>query len=560
MFERIPGAGRCPAHRRALLLAIAAASSTPAAYGFEIGNDNPDLKIRWDNTFKYSAAWRVEKRSSALVDDVAVGSANIDLDDGDRNFDRGLISNRVDVLSELDLSYKQRLGARVSAAAWYDSVYNRSNDHDSPLRANQTSVPFDEFTDATEKIHGRKAELLDAFIWAKNEDGGLRLGRHSVLYGETLFFGANGIAGAQQPVDVVKLLSVPGSQFKEIILPVNQISAQYQIKSNLSVGAYYQFEWRKSRIPSSGSYFSTVDVLGMGSENFLFGPVGLAPSVARVDDLGAKDSGQGGVQLRWRPEGMDTEFGFYAARYHDKLPQAYLRPLGALGVPGAPANFQHVYPEGIKTYGMSFSTEVADFNLSGEVSFRRNAPLVSAPEVDLSPTGSAGINGDALYAVGKTAHANLSAIFSFNRNALWDSAMLLAEVAWNRVTSVTRNRAGLDPNSSRDAWGLRFILEPNWFQALPGLDLSMPIGVGYNPKGNSGAVAQFNGGVEKGGDFSIGVNALYQQVWKAGIRYTHYFGSEGPAVVLRPDLTSDLTFKQSLADRDFLSVTLQRSF
>ena len=88
----------------------------------------------------------------------------------------------------------------------------------------------------------------------------------------------------------------------------------------------------------------------------------------------------------------------------------------------------------------------------------------------------------------------------------------------------------------------------------------MPIGVGYNPKGNSGAVAQFNGGVEKGGDFSIGLNGLYQQVWKAGIRYTHYFGSEGPAVVLRPDLTPDLTFKQSLADRDFVSVTLQRSF
>ena len=48
----------------------------------------------------------------------------------------------------------------------------------------------------------------------------VRAGKHSVLWGESLFFGTNAIAGGQQPFDVVKLLSVPSTQFKEAIRPV----------------------------------------------------------------------------------------------------------------------------------------------------------------------------------------------------------------------------------------------------------------------------------------------------------------------------------------------------
>jgi hypothetical protein len=46
---------------------------------------------------------------------------------------------------------------------------------------------------------------------------------------------------------------VPNSQFKEIARPVGQVSTQVQISPTLSVGAYYQLEWRKSRLPAAGS-------------------------------------------------------------------------------------------------------------------------------------------------------------------------------------------------------------------------------------------------------------------------------------------------------------------
>lgn len=528
------GRGPMPAVAVALLASMNAAPV--GAFGIETGNS--DIRMRWDNTIKYSAGWRLESRSDALTND-------INQDDGNRNFDPGLISNRLDLLSEFDFSYKNRYGFRLSAAGWYDDVYQQDNDNNSPSTINQTSRPADQFVKGTKDVHAGRTEWLDAFVYANWDLGNIRLGRHSILYGETLFFGANGIAAAQSPTDVVKLLSVPSSQFKEIIQPVNQVSGEVQLTDRMSLGAYYQFEFRKNRIPGVGSYFSGADVLGPGTERFLFAP---GIGVPRISDMDAKDSGQGGVQIRWRPEGMDTEFGFYAARYHDKNFQVYLRPVAG--------DLQMVYAEGIRTFGVSFSTEVSGFNVAGEFSVRRNTPLVSGPVVDLSADGSADNNHNAKYAIGNSAHANLSGIFFLDRTDFWDNASILAEVAWNRRTGITKNKEELDPNTSRDAWATRMVFEPQWFQVAPGLDLSAPIGLGYNLKGNSSVVQLFNGGVEYGGDLSIGVKGTYQQTWRGGVTYTHYLGSPGNAL----GSDANLTFKQNYADRDFIAITVQRTF
>ena len=288
--------------------AIFAVSGQAGAYQFT--TDNPDLTVRWDNTIQYSNAFRLDSPSSLLT-------SNPNLDDGDRNFHRGLISNRLDMLSEFDISYKD-FGARVSAEAWYDSVYNHSNANNSPQTANAVSVPYNQFTSATRVIDGRDIQLLDAFVYKRGEIADMpvtvRLGQYSLLYGETLFFGNNGIAGAQSPIDVNRLLSVPDSQFKEVVLPQPQISAQLQVKSNLSVGAYYQFSWQADRLPPVGGYFSNVDLLQQGAERILAGPPlmpggGPAAFFHTADEYG-RNSGQGGFQLRWRPEQWETEFGF----------------------------------------------------------------------------------------------------------------------------------------------------------------------------------------------------------------------------------------------------------
>jgi hypothetical protein len=182
-------------------------------------------------------------------------------------------------------------------------------------------------SDATEELHGRKAELLDAFAFGKVNLGDrpltFRVGKHTMLWGESLFFGANGIANGQASIDVIKAVSVPNTQFKELVRPVEQISAQVQVTPRFTLGAYYQWRWDKTRLPAVGSYFSFIDfVPADGSERLIVGEAA-APFQDEVaffhgNDLEAKNDGQGGIQARFRFNEVD--FGLYAIRYHEKAP------------------------------------------------------------------------------------------------------------------------------------------------------------------------------------------------------------------------------------------------
>lgn len=532
--------------------AIAVLLASSPTQAVELTAQDAAIKVRWDNTLKYSVGARIKDASPLLVSDP-------NLDDGNRNVGKGAISNRVDWFSEMDLTFGN-FGARVSGAAWYDAVYQRGADNTSPFTYNPVSVPHTQFTEATRKLHGKKGELLDAFLFAKGQLGDMaatvRVGRHALVYGETLFFGMNGIASAQQPIDVVKALSVPGTQFKELIRPIGQISGQVQLNSNLTFGAYYQYRWEKSRLPGAGSYFSTTDFLDAGGQRILTGP---RSSFRRGQDLQAKNAGQGGMQLKWTPAGGDVDFGLYAAQYHDKGPQIVIRP--------ASGDYVLAYHENIRTYGISATTTLGQFNFSTEASVRRNAPLSNAGSPDLyrlvpvqfgGPAAPGNNSDHAVYPTGNTAHLNISTLASLRPSFIAREAMLLGEIAWNRTTSVTHEASHLDPDAERDAWGLRMVYEPSFRQALPGVDLSVPVGVGYFPKGRSSALGS-TFGPHKGGDVSVGLSGNYQNAWFFGLNLTHYFGKAGNATVTNGPGTK-FTYLQTLKDRDFVSLSVRRTF
>ncbi|WP_322982105.1 DUF1302 domain-containing protein [Pseudomonas sp. C11] len=531
---------------RSLALAVSLASSVPAmAAQIDLGDS--DWQLRWDNTIKYSQAWRLQGADDRLTNaPTANGLFPSIQSQGDRNFSRGLVSNRLDVLSEMDLSH-QNYGLRVSGAAWYDQVYNDDTDS-----SNQP-----DFLSDTRDLHGRDAELLDAFVYLRGElgessQGVLRLGRHSLVYGESLFYGGNGIGAAQGPTDVVKLLSVPGTQFKEILRPVNQISGQLQINPRLSVGAYYQFEWERSNLPGAGSYLSDSDAIGEGSGALTDVTGGL---MVHASDIEAKNSGQGGVQLRFKPEDTELELGLYAAQYHDKAPSGLYSYVNTAGPSPILSSYRQVFAEDIKTVGASFSTAYGDFNFAGEASLRWNAPLVSNLQV-IAPGQAADNEGDARYAKGRTAHVNLSTIYLLSPSALWDGGSILAELAWNRTLSVTDNRAALDSNTTRDATALRVLAEPAYFQIADGLDLSVPVGFGVVLDGRSSAVSKSGFGNTHAGDWSVGLKATYLQRWEMGLNYVNFFGA--PEAGLRED--GNFSYAQSLADRDFVSLYVKTTF
>lgn len=521
-----------------------------------IDTGNPDVALSWDNTLKYSAAFRVRNANPSVADNSLGPQANTN--DGDLNFGKGLISNRLDLLSELEMRYKKDFGFRLSGAAWYDDVYNRGNDNPGALGGalvNSRSVRYDEFTRGTEQLHGRKAELMDAFGYINFAPGDINVnvkgGRFTQLYGESLFFGNNGIAGAQTPLDLIKALSVPNSQFKEIARPVGQLSTQVQLSPTVSIGAYYQLEWRKTRLPAAGSYFSFADFVDVGGESLILGPGAV---LYRSQDIEPRNSGQGGFQIKFKSG--DAEYGFYAAQFHDKLPQFYARP-GVNVRAGSVGDYVMVFGENIRTVGASVSTLVGETNVAAELSFRDNMPLVASGNAVITNADSNG-KSRAAYPVGKTMHLNMSAISVFGASALWEGASFIGELAYNRRLSISDNADQLDPLATKDASALQFIFQPEYFQVVPGVDLQVPIGMSYGISGRSSV----NGALfpsEHGGNVSIGVKADYQKTWQGSLNYTHYIGSAG-SVVRYGTAVPELSYQNFHGDRDFVSLSIQRSF
>jgi len=508
-----------------LLIASSAHLRAAALY------DNGTLAIRWDNTLQYSAAVRLNARDNALV-------ADPNADDGDRNFRRGIISNRLDILSQLDLS-AGRFGVHASAAGWYDTVYHTRNDNDSPATFNPDSVPHDRFTRDVRDLHGSDAELLDAFVHGAFDVGdnalSFRLGRQTTLWGESLFFARNGIAAAQGPVDEIKDLNSPIIYAKEIFLPVAQATATLQTSDGVTLSAYYQFEWRKDRVPGAGSYFSALDYLDAGGERYIVAP---GKFLLRSRDQRPNDLGQFGVALQFPVE--DFDIGLYALRFDAKDPEVYLRPDAAPSGSNV-GRYNLVYPQGISLYGVSFSGYAGDLNLAGEVSLRTHAPLAAAPIIVASGT-IADNRAHARYPVGDTLHAQISTSDGLPRERLYDSADVAIELAANERLDVAQNASVLDASRTPFALSLRASFIPHYFEVLPGLDLSVPLGFGYGLAGNSsGDDSEY----ANAGDVEIGLGVTFRTVWSATLSLTEFVGS--------PD-------RQPLGDRNFLSFSVQRTF
>jgi len=546
-------------------LAAAAHLALPAhAAEFEVDDGT---KLSWTNTFRYSLAQRLKGFDPAL--------SHPNGDDGDRNFNKGLIANRIELLSELDAMTKDGLGARISAAGWYDAAYNGKNDNPGfagGAYPNRTSADYNRFPDMTRSLLGRRVELRDAFVIGKAELAGMpltaRLGQHALVWGESLFFAANAIAGGQSAFDISRLLADPTAQAKEFVLPVPQLSAQLQVNTAFSLEAYVQFRHRANRVPPVGSYYSVSDVVGDGAEQMFTGP---GSSVLREGDIKARNSGQFGLQAKWRVS--ETDLGLYAIRFHDKDPQQVTR-LGLVTIPGtapfvAPTGYYLTWHEATTAFGLSASRSIGEVNLAAEGSVRHNQSLASsghaADASALAPPGvlPASDNRNApAYAVGDTAHLNVSAIWSLQPSLLWREALFIGEIAWNRLLSCKKSCTALDPNATRDAASLRFVFEPTYRQVISGLDLGVPVGLGWTPKGSRSVMGPVAYPAEDGGDLTLGLNGLYNQLWRFNVAYTTFFGNAAPLLEspANPAIPPSFTYQQSRKDRDTVSLSVRRSF
>lgn len=391
----------------------------------DLSTDKYTLKV--DSTLSWGARYRVQDQDKRILGLPNGGTAfSVNGDDGNLNFDTGLVSNNLRATVDVDFAWNN-FGAFVRGLGFYDhSIQNGDLDR-TPLAG-----------DAKDWV-GSRAELLDAFLYYKfklGQGGGqLRAGRQVLNWGESTF--TQGGLNSINPIDV-SVIRVPGAELREAYRPSGMVWGSFDITKNLSVESFYQYDWEETVIDPAGTYFSTSDFAGLGGSHvFLafgsFSDVDAPPfwagtmtrpfmGVPRGDDREPSDGGQYGVAVRFFADKLaGTEFGLYYVNYHSRLPavngvtgtlqgagaaqaaaqaaagriyQFYKVPPGAspavdaaaqqagtaaaTDAYAATARYFFEYPEDIRMYGLSWNASLGATGIAfqGEISHAQDKPFL----------------------------------------------------------------------------------------------------------------------------------------------------------------------------------------
>jgi hypothetical protein len=401
------------------LAALTALALAPMAHAVTFELDN-GASVVWNTTLSAGTSVRAEGTDPKLVhpNNAALygitGALGGNTDDGTLNFEKGKsFSSPFKVVSEVE--YRQgNLGAFVRGKAWYDyTLEHQGVRHGSFTNGYQQGARLNdsEYEDLA-KFSG--VALLDAYVYgtfqiAEDHDARVRLGRHVLNWGESAF-----IQGVNQinPIDVPALRR-PGTEIKEVLMPVGMLSANVGLGKGISVEGFYQFEWKNSVLDGCGTYFLPVDAsvgpnankacsagfnqsltpAQAASLSALLGkpiPAGDAGGVAAgayvpalLDTKEAKDGGQYGLSFRVPVTALDTEFGLYAMNYHSRTPilsgikgnSPFPLTTRLLGAAASQSSLVWEYPENIRLYGLSAATNIAGIAFGAEASYSPNFPV-----------------------------------------------------------------------------------------------------------------------------------------------------------------------------------------
>ena len=335
------------------------------------------LEGSFDTTLSHGMTFRVQERD-------AEQAAGANDNDGNLNYDRGLVSNTSKFTSDLQLDYGS-VGAFARVTGFIDFENENGARERTPL------------SDEAKDRVGKDIDVLDLYVTGAFDAGDaavdVRLGKHVLNWGESTFI-QNGI-NVINPFDVSRLRT-PGSELREALVPVPMVSASVAPTDLLSVEGFYQLDWEETEIDPVGSYFSVNDYVGPGAtravvpiegvtdEGFGFGPLtqainadlqsfrirhpqlGFVPmpqppqpdfdraflNVRRDADREPDDSGQWGIALRYLAEELNhTEFGFYFLNHHSRLPLISATTSSVAGVQAGLFAAQAVAAPGSHTIG-----------------------------------------------------------------------------------------------------------------------------------------------------------------------------------------------------------------
>lgn len=590
------------------LIALAAPLmvATPAtAFDFDFG----EVTGSFDTTLTSGLTFRASETDNATVGIANGGTRlSVNADDGNQNYDTGLVAAPFRASHELLLEYRD-FGFLGSVDYFYD-----------PINADESNTDFRDLPDASRDRVGSDFEIGDAFVFGGVDAGSVpidfRVGRQVLNWGESIFI-QNGI-NTINPISVNDF-RIPGSELRDALEPIGIIDVDVGITNELSVEAFYQFEWQDTEPDASGTFFSTNDFASPGGSFLLLG-FGSAPDIAfdstvggvgtvvpRDPDRDAEDGGQFGAAIRYFAEGLnETEFGLYYIHYHSRLPVVSARTGNLAALAGADPNNPNYaasaayfldYPEDIDLFGASFNTQVGTTSVQGEVSYRIDQPLqgddVELLVAALSPALQAGgapaallLQNQFLADLGAVAGQN-QVIDGFRRfdvlqaqigathvfdpiEALGvDQWLLIGEVGVTHVIDAPDSSEFLldGPNTPASgtansqtllgapvqnggyadstSWGYRAAARFDMLNAIGPINLFPTIAFSHDVGGTT--PLPLGNFIEDRAAVSIGVNATYLERWSAGIQYTNFFA------------IGDDEFNL-LRDRDFVSFNIKYAF
>lgn len=543
-----------PNLRRGLLAsAVLTGLGMTPVQAFELDTGNEDLSVRFDNTLKFNYAQRVEAPNSKLAN-------SWNNNDGDRNFSSGSpVSQRLDVLSELDVVYKKQLGFRVSANSWYDHAYDDVGSFNPSTNQLNNGKPDSNHLSgyADRYYNGPSSEILDAFVFGSTEIGDESLlsgkaGKHTLYWGESVLAFAHGNSYGQSGLDLSKALAVPGTEAKELFIPRNQLSASFTVNPELTLAAQYFLDWNASRLPESGTYLGFNDGLQNGGHNLSLvaaqnprfgtpGPLGVNQflRLSNGHTYTPDNHGDFGLMAKWSPEWLDGTLGLYYRKTADTLPNVVLQPVSvgaAQLASGNAGSYNQFYVDDIDIYGISLSKNIEGVSVGFDLNYRHNMPLASVAATVNPILGSAtapgfisSFDGENGVARGNTVHAVLNGLTTFAETPVWDSASLLVELGYSRWLDVTDNKQlfkgedwyhGVD-KVTKDNYVLGVNFNPVWYQVFPGIDMYLP--ATYNA-GLAGQSSVQLGGNKGSGSYSVGVGMDVQNQYRFDLKYVDNFG------------------------------------
>lgn len=523
------------------VLALTLAGAMPAQAGsMRLGNG---WTIDYLLTLTYSLSMRAENRAPELV-------SGINSDDGNRNFDSGsLINNRIAALGELRIE-KGRYGVFFRGSAFYDFAYaDDESDYTRPPSGVYTLNYPDEggFPEETISRLGHRMRLLDAYIYGSWAIAGtslsVQLGSQVVAWGQSIYF--PNMAGLMAPSDATKS-NIPGTSVKQILLPTEQIYLQWGLTRNLSLAAFYQFDYDTTEIPPVGSYFSTSDVVGPGSQ---FIRIGSRLKIYKGEPIKAESGSQWGVRALYSVN-LGTMVGFHYIHAHAKNPTGVVvRNAATLrSIRSGQASYHVFYASDIQMYAMSLSTGIAGVGVGAELSYRDGAGVSVAVPLFL---------GGRTFPTPTTADVwqlNINATKIFGPTAFWDRLVLIGAVAGTSVESIdpfvykSKTYDELADPYTEQAAAFQATVSASYQEVFTGWDMTVSFAHANAFYGTTAVVATL-GSLTGEGDRRYNLTVSFQRLdnLTLSVGYNLFTGDPGSGTT-------------ALADRSFATFSAKYSF